>query len=149
MNEHQPTPEESLTGGTPEPEAGGNDPNREAAKYRRKLRETEQERDQLRERLDATHRGLVEQQAADLFADPSDLFHAASLDDMRGDDGLIDTEKASAEMERVLAEKPHWRRVQPEPEPDGFPDVVQGPRGARQPQQPSFGQTLKRSLRGG
>jgi hypothetical protein len=55
---------------TPEPEGGRPSPNAEAARRRRQLREVEAERDQLRERLDATHRALVEQQAADLFADP-------------------------------------------------------------------------------
>ena len=75
------------------------------------LREVEAERDALRARLDATHRALVEQQAADLFADPSDLRHAASIDDLRGDDGLIDPERAEATMNAVLAHKPHWRKA--------------------------------------
>jgi hypothetical protein len=115
---------------------------------RRQLREVEAERDQLRARLDATHRALVEQQAADLFADPSDLFHAASLDDMRREDGLIDPGKAQETIDRVLIEKPHWRRQEPEPEPEpGWPEVHQGPRGSPEPPAPSFGAQLKDSLR--
>jgi hypothetical protein len=106
------------------------------------------ERDALRARLDATHRTLIEQQAADLFADPSDLFHAASLDDMRGEDGLIDPEKSQETIARVLQAKPHWRKASEEPEPEpGFPDVHQGPRGSPEPPAPSFGAQLKDSLR--
>ena len=104
-DEPSPTPEPETA---PEPE--GRDPNAEAAKYRRRLRETEAQRDELASRLDATHRALVEQQAADLFADPADLWHATSIDDLRGDDGLIDPERATSEIERVLTAKPHWRK---------------------------------------
>ena len=91
---------------------------------------------------------MVEQQAADLFADPSDLWAAASLDDLRGDDGLLDPEKASAEMARVLEAKPHWRKPEQEPEPEpAFPEVHQGARQSDEPQ-PSFGAQIKQSLRG-
>ena len=108
----------------------------------------EAERDQLRERLDATHRALVEQQAADLFADPSDLWHATPIEELRGDDGLIDPEKAEAAMNAVLEQKPHWRKEPEEPEPEpGFPEVHQGPRGSPEPPAPSFGEQLKDSLR--
>ena len=101
-------PNDPLPRRSSEPEGGGN---AEAARRRRQLREVEAERDALRARLDATHRALVEQQAADLFADPSDLRHAASIDDLRGDDGLIDPERAEATMNAVLAHKPHWRKA--------------------------------------
>jgi hypothetical protein len=140
-DEPDPTPEPGPTGGT-------DGPNAEAARRRRQLREVEAERDQLRERLDATHRALVEQQAADLFADPSDLWHATPIEELRGDDGLIDPEKAEAAMNAVLEQKPHWRKEPEEPEPEpGFPDVHQGPRGSQEPPAPSFGAQLKDSLR--
>jgi hypothetical protein len=134
---------------TPEPEGGRQSPNAEAARRRRQLREVEAERDQLRERLDATHRAVVEQQAADLFADPSDLWHATPIEELRGEDGLIDPEKAEQAMNQVLEQKPHWRKEPEEPEEErGFPEVHQGARQSPEEPTPSFGDQLKQSLRG-
>ena len=58
-DEPNPTPEPGSSAG---PE-GESSPNAEAARRRLQLREVEAERDQLRARLDATHRALVGQQA--------------------------------------------------------------------------------------
>jgi hypothetical protein len=142
-----PTPDAPETTTQPEaPQSGGNPPpNAEAAMRRRQLRAVEAERDALRERLDATHRAEVERMAADRFADPSDLWAATSLDEMRGDDGLIDPAKATAAMDEALQQKPHWRKPPSEPEPPEFPELHQG---AREPveEKPSFGAVLKKEL---
>jgi hypothetical protein len=125
------------------------DGNAEAAKWRRQLRDTEAERDALRERLDATHRAQIEATAADAFHDPTDLWSATSLDQMRGEDGLIDPEKAEQAMNGVLESKPHWRKPEPAPESNGFPEVHQGARSSAEPPAPSFGAQLQKTVRGG
>jgi hypothetical protein len=114
------------------------------------LRAAEGERDALAARLDATHRAQIEAAAADRLHDPADLWAVTSVDEMRGDDGLIDREKAEAAMNAVLEQKPHWRRApaEPGPEPEPFPAVHQGPRSSPEPPAPSFGAQLKDSLRG-
>ncbi len=119
--------------------------NREAAMRRRQLREVEAERDALRSRLDDRDRQEVQRLATDRLADPDDLWLSTSLDAMRADDGTIDTDKAAAELERVLSEKPHWAR-KATPSAASF---HAGPRGGVSPEPPSFGATVKRALRGG
>ena len=137
---------------TPEPGSTRNREwrNAEAAKRRRRLREVEAERDQLRTRLDATHKAIIEQTAGELFADPSDLWHATSIDDLRGEDSLIDTEgrghdERGPRAEAALAQGPD--PVQDE-RPESFPAVHQGARSSPEPPAPSFGAQLKDSLRG-
>jgi hypothetical protein len=118
--------------------------NSEAARWRRQLRATEAERDQLAARLDAADRREVERLAADRFQDPRDVFAVTSIDAMRGQDGTVDSEKVEAELERIATDRPHWLKptVEPEPEPR-FPAVFQGPRSSPEPEPPSFGDQLK------
>ncbi|WP_051046295.1 hypothetical protein [Nocardia asiatica] len=86
--------------------------NREAAKYRRQLRETETERDALRERVTAYERAEVERLAADRMADPSDLWTGGTdLETLRGKDGAIDPAKVGKAIEGVLESHPHWQRT--------------------------------------
>ncbi|UAK35201.1 hypothetical protein K8O92_16080 [Nocardia asteroides] len=86
--------------------------NREAAKYRRQLRETETERDALRERVTAYERTEVERLAADRLADPSDLWTGGTdLETLRGKDGAIDPAKVGKAIEGVLESHPHWQRA--------------------------------------
>lgn len=131
---------EATEGGTGAQE-GALSPNREAAKRRRQLREVEAERDALRERLDSYDRAEVERLAADHLADPGDLWLSTSIADLRSDDGALDTEKVAAELARVTAERPHWRKQPPRPE------VHQGAgRGALEPDHAaSFGERLRRA----
>lgn len=85
--------------------------NREAAKYRRQLREAETERDGLRERVTAYERAEVERLAADRLTDPADLWTGGTdLETLRGKDGRIDPEKVRAAIDGVLEAHPHWQR---------------------------------------
>ena len=84
--------------------------NREAAKYRRKLRTAEAERDQLRERVAVMQRGEVERLAASVLADPADLWHAASLVELLADDGTINTHAVMVAATKLAESKPHWKR---------------------------------------
>ncbi len=108
---------------------------REAAGYRRRLREAERERDGLRERVDDHDRREVERLAGEHLAEPADLWLASSLDVMRTDDGALDREKVGAELARVTSEKPHWSKA-------NRPNFHQGAR-ALPVEPPSFGQALK------
>ena len=70
---------------------------REAAKYRRQLRDTEAERDSLREQVQALQRAAVEQVAARQIAKPAALWTAGvELADVLGDDGAPDPAKIKA-----------------------------------------------------
>jgi hypothetical protein len=148
----EPTPQEPETTsgsgrGTPDHEpparTGGENPNREAAKYRRERNEARAERDALRERLDAAHRAEVERQARERFTDPGDVWAVTNLDQLRGEDGLLDIEKAEAAFRRIEEEKPHWKK-RPE-----MPDLHQGRRpSVETPSTPSFGQAVKQAVRG-
>jgi len=69
-------------------------PGAEAARYRRKLRTVEGERDALAGQLDATRRGIVDAQAAGLGIRPAALWAAgAELDELLADDGSVDAGK--------------------------------------------------------
>ena len=84
--------------------------NSEAAKYRRRLRDTETERDQLRSLVERMNRSEVERLAGSTMISPGDLFSAgAQLADLVNDDGQVDPDKVTAAAEAAVAERPHWR----------------------------------------
>ncbi|MGI5222280.1 hypothetical protein [Nocardia sp. CA-290969] len=85
---------------------------RQAAKYRRQLRDTEAERDGLRERVTGYERAEVERLVADSLADPADLWVAGTeLDALRAEDGSIDPEKVNKTVAELLEQRPHWKRT--------------------------------------
>ncbi|CDO05439.1 hypothetical protein C1S82_13015 [Mycolicibacterium cosmeticum] len=89
-------------------ETGGN---REAAKYRRQLREAEAQRDALAERLGVIQRNEAERVARKHLADPADLWRdglemAALLDE----NGNLDPAKVEEASQAVLAAHRHWGR---------------------------------------
>jgi hypothetical protein len=84
---------------------------KEAARYRRRLRETESERDGLAERLQVIQRGDAERIAASKMADPADLWRdGAQLADVLDDAGQVDTDLLDGLIGTVLGSHPHWRR---------------------------------------
>ena len=127
-------------------EDGHEDPvalRREAAMRRRQLRETEAERDALRQRLDERDRADVERLAGERFTDPRDVWAVTGLDELRADDGTIDMEKVKAEFSRIEKDRPHWRKSA-----NPMPDLHAGAR-PQAPEPPSFGATVKKALGGG
>lgn len=117
----------------------------EAAQRRRELRAAEAERDSLRERVVGYERDAVNRLAGERLANAEDLLLAVSLDDLRDDSGAVSAEKASAAIDAVLEQRPHWRKAEPEPELPRHPDVHNGAR-APAPEPPlSFGTALKNS----
>lgn len=92
----------------------------EAKGYRLRLRETETERDALRERVEGYERREVESIARGLGAAvPADVWTLVSLDDLRVD-GVLDADAAKEHVGAILRERPTWR------EPLG--DLGAGPR---------------------
>lgn len=87
---------ESTTEDAPTEDADDK-PGREAAKYRRQLRDTEAERDTLAASLDALQRRMVEQHAGKQISRPEALWAAGiELSDLLDKDGVPDPEKIRA-----------------------------------------------------
>ena len=85
---------------------------REAARYRRSLREAETERDALRGRVETIQRAEVERLAAEDLATPSDLWlTGAALSGLLDDDGNVDQAKVTDAVKAVLTDRPGWRRL--------------------------------------
>jgi hypothetical protein len=81
---------------------------REAASYRRRLRETVTEREQLRSQLDRLQTAEVERLAGNAGLQvPNDIWtFGASLDTHRGEDGGIDPETVNGLVGDILADRP-------------------------------------------
>lgn len=79
---------------------------REAAKYRRQLRDTEAERNQLRNQLEAMQRDAVERLAASHVRKPSVLWKLGlQLADVLDGDGLPDPEKVRTAATHVATDQ--------------------------------------------
>lgn len=104
-----PTPEN-----TPTPPGGEQStPNSEAARYRRRLRETEAERDALRGRVEHMQRGEVERLAAARLADAADVWRdGAQIADLLDDNGNVDPTKVDTLLGGLVDTHPHWSNQQ-------------------------------------
>jgi hypothetical protein len=84
----------------------------EAAKYRRRLRDTEAERDALRSRVEAMQRNEVQRLVADRLADPADVWRdGATVGDVLDDAGNIDNSKVGQLVDGLVKEHAHWAAV--------------------------------------
>ncbi|MFE5340721.1 hypothetical protein ACFQ80_10885 [Isoptericola sp. NPDC056578] len=103
----------------PEPDQGDGRPDREAARYRTRLRAAEAERDQLAERVTAMQRAEVERIAGERIVSGSAIWAAGTtLDDVLDDDGQVDPEKVAdavkqAQADLGLARRPRVPRSDP------------------------------------
>ena len=81
---------------------------REAANYRRRLRDTEAERDSLREQLDRVQTAEVERLAAQHgLAVARDVWQfGATLETLRGEDGGIDGEVVAGLVADIVKDRP-------------------------------------------
>ena len=113
---------------------------REAAGYRTRLREAEAERDGLRQQIERYRRQEIDALVSDRL-DPGDFGLLVEMTELLDDDGAVDPEKVNEAVDRVLAERPHWKKQAPPVDFGG------GARGTR-PQRPSFGQALKNAMSG-
>ncbi len=85
-------------------------PGREAAKYRRQLRDAEATRDTLAARVQKYQTAEAERVAAGpgRLLDASDLWRVTDLADVLGDDGELDPAKVNAAVDKLLEDKPHY-----------------------------------------
>lgn len=91
-------PEEPQEGAEDAGEGEGS--NREAAKYRRRLREAEAERDALAERVETLQRAEVERIAGGASVKPAALWASgASLPELLTEDGTVDPEKVATAVQ--------------------------------------------------
>jgi len=86
----------------------GSSGNAEAAKYRRRLREVEAERDALSATLLAARRRDVERHARGHLADVDDAWTIGqwNVDEMLGEDGLVDDAKVAAATSALIESRP-------------------------------------------
>ncbi len=113
------TAEGAPDGAVEAPEGDDARPGAEAARYRRRLRETETERDTLVEQLDGFRRREAERVAAGALSKPSDLWlDGRDIGDLLDDDGQVDPDKVSAEVASVLEGRPLLAATRQRPKPD-------------------------------
>ena len=85
------------------PESG----NREAARYRRALRETETQRDALTERVATYQRRDAERVAGEYLAVPDDLWRfGGSIEHYLDENGEVDADRVAGAVAAVLDERP-------------------------------------------
>lgn len=89
--EEQPTPEAADPAQAEQPEES--EGNAEAAKFRKRLRETEAERDRLRDQVTALQRQQIEARVASAGVRPAALWAVTQLADLLTEDGAIDDTK--------------------------------------------------------
>lgn len=102
----------------------------EAMKYRTRLRDSENTNAELVQTLAASNARIeaLEKSAAETalkgkFSDPSDIWLKTQLQDLRGEDGLLSTDKLNERADELLADHPHWRA------PNGTPSNLVNSRG--------------------
>ncbi|OBK44835.1 hypothetical protein A5656_05425 [Mycobacterium gordonae] len=95
--------------------SAGDGPGREAAKYRRRLRDAEAERDTLRATVESLQRAEVDRLATADGLKPAALWSSAELGDLLGDDGTVDAARVSA----AIATAREQLGIAPPPPPRG------------------------------
>ncbi|TXH18674.1 MAG: hypothetical protein E6R06_26145 [Mycobacterium sp.] len=105
-DEGLPIPDQETTG-TPEVPADDQEPsgNKEAAKWRTKLRAAEAERDQLRDQLAAADQNVIDHAVTDAGIDPR-LWELSNvnLDELRHDTGHLDIAAVLARAKQIRTE---------------------------------------------
>ncbi len=117
------TPAPSPPAAAPEPpeddqRTGGDDPgtdatddstpNAEAARYRRRLREVEAERDALADKVESLQRAQALAQAAGVLSQPADLFEVGRVDlaALLNADGDLDAGAVAAALDALIEARP-------------------------------------------
>jgi hypothetical protein len=95
--------------------SGGDGPGREAAKYRRRLRDVEAERDALKATVESLQRAEADRLATADGLKPAALWSSAELGDLLGDDGTVDAARVSA----AIATAREQLGIAPPPPPRG------------------------------
>lgn len=86
------------------------------ARLRKRAQEAESERDQLRELVTGLRRSEVERRFTGVLTNPSDVWHAAKIEDLLDESGALDTVKIETVAVTIRATHPNWappQRLQP------------------------------------
>jgi hypothetical protein len=104
----EPAEQVAPNGATDERDESGRYLSREAASYRRRLRETESERDDMRTRLEGYERAEVERLASDAGLQvASDVWQfGATLDTLRDENNAIDADAVSGLVSEIVKDRP-------------------------------------------
>lgn len=120
-----------------QPEQTAN-PNAEAAKYRRKLRDTEEALTEFQttveaqnQRITSLQRKLIDQHTGPHLHDADDFwkFAETELEDLLDDDGLPDLNKVDETLETLLEERRYLKNLRvPQPDPSAGAKGTPAPR---------------------
>ncbi|OLT46937.1 hypothetical protein BJF85_00225 [Saccharomonospora sp. CUA-673] len=99
-------------------QSGADTPNREAAKYRKQLREVEAERDRLAGKLEQMHRAEIRRAAEGARMHDPDDFTVDDVAELLNDDGDVDGDKVAQRLDALRESKQHL--FQPPPSPKDF-----------------------------
>lgn len=109
------TPEATAGTDAPPDVVEGKEGNKEAQKYRTRLREAESQRDQLSATLE-TYRTREVHTLAEThgLASGADLLTGTALADLLAEDGTVDPDKVKAATVALLETHPHWGKSKPD-----------------------------------
>lgn len=95
-------------GAPEEPDIASPSSSHEAAKYRRRLRDTEAERDLLVTRVEVLQRAEILRLAGSDLAVPEDIFTIGEVSpiDLLDEAGMVDRDKVAAAVEGLIASRP-------------------------------------------
>jgi hypothetical protein len=107
---------------------------REAANLRQRLKDAEARIEAMSAQLAAYDKAEALRVLVDVgFVNPEDAFLAGlNVDELRREDGGLDTDSVRAKAQQILDERPHWKKPKPL-------DFDQGARGPIRPYQPGWG----------
>lgn len=127
-----------------EPNSSTDDkPGSEAAKWRRRLRDTEVERDTLAQRVERFQRAEVTRLVADDLAQPGDLFRfGVTLADVLDDDGKVEPGLVATALSGLLEARPGLGK--PAPQQRGPSSHGQGHRPVAVDASPSWADVIRK-----
>ncbi len=123
---------------------------REAAKYRKKLRDAATQRDQAVEQITTMQKSEAERIAANRLADGADLWRdGLTVGELLDDAGNLDPAKVSAAAKAVTQQHPHWRRpAQPRALGGRTGVLASGASSPNDHRAPSWSQVLREAVHG-
>lgn len=128
-------------GAEPEQEREERTPNQEAAKWRRKVRDVEAERDGLAARVEKMQRAQVAGLVGDRLAVPDDLLaFGLQLTELLGEDGEVDAGLVKTAVAGLLSSRPGLAVARDQPR---FPDLGGGRRGTTVDAGPRWAELLR------
>ncbi|MBX7434567.1 hypothetical protein JDV09_21060 [Mycobacterium sp. Y57] len=128
-------PAEPVEAVDPAPEAAEETPpepveessNKEAAKWRRKLRDAEAQRDRLAATVEALQRSQIDAIADSAGVRPAAVHAVAALSDMVGDDGAVDPRKVADAVKQARDTLGVQTKGAPVPGVGNVPNILPNP----------------------